>query len=143
MPSYNDYQTILLSYNFIGGAGRSQVPNSSSDARVEVDQDVNGFYQFYYFILASLSEMDSLGYYDTANNDIDNDNYYDREYYYLPTGNDPAVTNAYQLAILSSVLNPSNYGVSFEDVAKINFNYGTTSTAHIVIASSQISHLLS
>ncbi len=42
MTSYSDYENLLFNYNFIGGAGKSQIPNSSSDARTDVSQDING-----------------------------------------------------------------------------------------------------
>lgn len=133
MPSENDYQNILSAINFNGGAGQGALPNSGNDDRAEIEQ-VSGIWQIYYFILANLSDMTALGYYDTPTTDTDSDSgTVDREYYELPTGNDPGVTNTYQLAILASVLSSSTYGVSFEDVAKINFSSGTTSTADIVI----------
>lgn len=135
MTQYNDYESILNSTNFIGGAGANPLPNPNNDDRANITTDANGVYQFHYFILASLSDMDNLGYYDTANNDIGNDGIYDREYTELPTGNDPGVINANQLSTLSSVLSSSAYGVSFSDVAKINFNTATSSTANIVIGS--------
>lgn len=133
MPVESDYQYILSTTNFNGGAGKSTLPNPNSDARAEIEQDGNGFWQFYYYALSSLSDMNALGYYDTPTTDTDsNSGTVDREYDKLPAGNDPGVINANQLAILSSVLSPSAYGVSFSDVAKIDFNAGTTSTADIV-----------
>ncbi|MFW8594710.1 M10 family metallopeptidase C-terminal domain-containing protein [Cribrihabitans neustonicus] len=131
MTTYNDYQNILFSTNWTGGAGQSGLPNPNSDDRAEIEQDGNGVWQFYYYILASLSDMYDLGYYDTPNDDYLSDGNYDREYDEIPGGNDPGVVNSNQLAILSSVMSSSIYGVSFEDVATVNFNSGSTSTADI------------
>lgn len=75
MASYNDYNYILTNYNFGGLSGIAQ-PNVSNDPRAAVSLDVNGKYQFNYFILSSMSDLDSLGYYDTPNNDLNNDNQY-------------------------------------------------------------------
>ena len=133
MAQYNDYQYILQSHNFVGGAGTIKIPNSGNDVRAEVLKDGNDVYQFHYMTLSSLSELNSLGYYDTPTNDIDsNPSTNDREYNELPTGNNPSLSSS-QLTALSSILNSSTFGASFSDVANINFNVGNANTADIVL----------
>lgn len=132
MVNYTNYQDLLESVNFIGGASQTALPNPGNDDRAEIAQYGNGVYQFYYRALTGLSDLDNLGYYDTANNDIGNDGIYDREYDELPSGNDPQLS-ANQLTILSAVVTGDAYSVTFSDVAKVDFNSGTTATADIVI----------
>lgn len=55
MVSYTNYQDILFSHNFVGGAGRTIIPNLLSDDRARVQKDGNNVYQFHYMILSSLS----------------------------------------------------------------------------------------
>ncbi len=133
MVTYSDYQDVLFSTNFIGGGGQSVLPNPDDDDRAEVAKDANNVYQFYYYALTSLSDLNDLGYYDTPTTDTDSDPLTnDREYNQLPTGNDPSLSTSQQ-TILSSVLGQSTYGASFADVANINFSIGTTGNADIVI----------
>ena len=60
MPQYSDYQNLLLSHNFIGGAGKIQIPNIGNDERAEITQ-IGDIYQFDYLILAGLSDLDNSG----------------------------------------------------------------------------------
>lgn len=62
MINNNDYQYILNSHNFVGGAGTTKIPNSGNDVRAEVLKDGNDIYQFHYMTLSSLAELNSLGY---------------------------------------------------------------------------------
>ncbi|MEM6463206.1 MAG: M10 family metallopeptidase C-terminal domain-containing protein, partial [Pseudomonadota bacterium] len=131
--AYSDYDELLLSTNFIGGAGQGALPNPGSDDRAEVLKDGNDVYQFYYMALGSLTDMENLNYYDTPGSDQDSDLLTnDREYNELPTGNDPSLS-ATQLSILSSVINGDAYSSTFADVAMVNFNAGTTANSDIVI----------
>jgi Ca2+-binding RTX toxin-like protein len=134
MVQYSDYQNILFSTNFVGGAGQDDLStvSSESDQRADVGVDGNGRHQFYYYALTSLTDLNNLGYYDTPTTDTDsNPATNDREYTQLPTGSDPTLTGT-MLTILSGVLNGHGYSATFSDVAKIDWNSGTTTTADIV-----------
>ncbi len=134
MADYDDFQNILLNTNFVGGANQNDLStvSGSFDARADVVKDTNNIYQFYYYSLTILSDLNNLGYYDTPTNDVNFDGaFYDREYNELPSGNNPSL-NPNQLSIISSVLSSNTYGGMFSDVAKINFNTGTTSSANII-----------
>ncbi|WP_262694699.1 M10 family metallopeptidase C-terminal domain-containing protein [Kordiimonas aquimaris] len=121
---FNDYQDILFTTNFVGGAGQNDLSTVSGelDQRADIGIDGNGDYQFFYYALTSTSDLNALGYYTSG---------VDREYTQLPSGGPSLSAN--QSSILTSVLNSSTWGVSFADVAKIDLNIGTTNTADIVI----------
>jgi serralysin len=135
MPTYSDYEALLEDINFVGGAGQGALPNPEDDQRAEIALDGNGVYLFYYYTMTSLSDLDALGYYDTPNNDIGNDQLYHAEYNELPSGSNPSLTTN-QLAILSAVVSGDYYSVTFSDVAKISFASGTAASADIVIGAS-------
>lgn len=99
MSGHSEFGYSLRNYNFIGGAGKNALPNTSSDARAVIDQ-TNGIYQFYYYNLTSLSDLYSLNYYDTPNNDFNNDGIYNSEYNNLPTGNNSTMLITRNLANL-------------------------------------------
>ncbi len=143
MVQYSSYQILLNSYNFIGGAGQLQIPNSGNDSRAEVLKNGNGVYQIYYMTLNSLADLNNLGYYDTPISDIDsNPSTVDREYFELPSGNNPEITNANQQSIISSIFSSNTYSVLFSDVAEVIFSVGSTSTADIVIGATTSSQNL-
>lgn len=127
MVAESDFQNILQSHNFVGSnnPNTTQITNSDNDDRKELDQNSSGTYQVYYQILSGISDLNALGYYNIG----------DREYTAAPNGSDVGVTNAYQLDAISYVLNSSTYGVSFADVANINFNSGSSSTSDIIFGS--------
>lgn len=134
--TYTNYQELLFSHNFVGGANKTSVSvdSGSSDVRANVSQDTNDIWQFYYFTLTSLSDFNALGYYDTPTNDENSDSLYDREHTYLPGGNDPSLS-AVQLQAIQNALHTSltdDYSATFEDIATIQFNVGTTASADIV-----------
>ena len=120
----NDYQTLLSAVNFVGGAGKGDLSTVSGELnqRADIGVDGDGDYQFYYYELTSLADLNALGYYTSG---------VDREYTQLPSGG-PALSVT-QTTMLASVLSPSAWGGSFSDVAKIDFNAGDTTNADIVI----------
>lgn len=65
MTDYLDYTKILLTTNFVGGAGQSDLSTvtSSTDIRAEVTKEGTDYYQFYYKILESEQDFNNLGYY--------------------------------------------------------------------------------
>ncbi len=123
MVLQSDYQYLLSSVYFVGGAGADDLSTISGELnqRADIGIDGNGDYQFYYYLLSSLGDLDALGYYASGS---------DREYTQLPSGG-PALS-ADQSTIISGILSASTWGVSFSDVAKIDFISGSTSTADIV-----------
>lgn len=123
MVQYSDYTDILFSTNFVGGAGKNDLSTISgeSDQRANVTVDGSGYYQFYYYLLTNLTDLNALGYYTSG---------VDREYTQIPSGGPALTTN--QSTILSGILTTSAWGTSFSDIAKIDFVSGTTSNADIV-----------
>ena len=144
---YNDYQDLLLTYNYSDSAGQTLLDDTSTtsdDDHVKVEV-IDGKYQFNYFLLTSVADMASLGYYDVPGNDI-NGSGYDSYYNYLAedgSGNkDPSLTSN-QIQIIQNVLHSSSgdgYSVSFEDVADVKFTTGTTSDAHITFGQLDSTH---
>lgn len=121
MPIYSDYQTILNSVNFIGGAGQTELIEYSGDDRTVVNQS-GGVWQFYYHSLTSAADFTAHNYHDT----------WERT---NTPGGSPALTTS-QTQVLQNVLHASltdHYSVTFEDVALIQFNAGGSTNAHITI----------
>lgn len=130
MPSYNDYVSLLLPANFVGGAGQDNISaeSDSSDLRVNVPVS-DGKYQFYYMALSGLSDLDNLGYYDVDGFEYEN----------IPS--EGLALTTIQTYIMQNVLHTmlaDVYSVTFEDVANIQFNLGSTSTAEITVGQVEI-----
>ena len=55
MTDYIDYEKIILTTNFVGGAGQNDLStvSGSNDIRAEVTKEGTDYYQFYYKVLES------------------------------------------------------------------------------------------
>ncbi len=87
MTTYSDYESLLQSYNFIGGAAQNTLPAILGDSRTVVSS-VSGKYQFYYMMLTSTADFSNLNYYSSTDSEDD----------YMPAGG-PALSLGQQYAV--------------------------------------------
>ncbi len=127
MPIYGDYEDLLQSINFIGGADQTELSGILFDPRTDVDQS-NGKWEIYYFALSNYSDMLALNYYNLG----------DSEEIYIPlnssSAKDPSVS-ASQSSAIQDILQANlsdYYSGSFEDIVNIEFIAGDKTNAHIV-----------
>ncbi|PUB88041.1 MAG: hypothetical protein DBP00_07365 [gamma proteobacterium symbiont of Ctena orbiculata] len=114
MTSYNDYQDLLLAYNFTG-----QAPNTGTVPNISLATDEDGKYIINYTVFTNIIDVNSAGYYSSYTPVTDNiaDGTYKQN-----------AENAFYALMHGS---SSAYGVLFQDVAKINFQEASTGTGEI------------